>query len=227
MAGTFNSKTGYMTVNGLTADEINVGKFSVDSDWVASVVTPLLSTIELDSEIVDRIAQSAQEALSITVTDHDSDINWLQGKIVRHDSDFQNMSGKYASILASDLVQQTEITTAQNDILTLSKRVTDADSDIVSNDNDINALDTRLTAAENANATIEARTASLEATVGGATTGHEDRITSLEATIAALQATVAGMSINDLTDVDLTTTTPAIGDVLEWNGTDWVPVATS
>ena len=34
-------------------------------------------------------------------------------------------------------------------------------------------------------------------------------------------------SINDLTDVDTLSTSPAIGDVLEWNGTKWVPEAPS
>ena len=30
-------------------------------------------------------------------------------------------------------------------------------------------------------------------------------------------------SLNDLTDVDLTTTAPLVGEHLEWNGTDWIP----
>lgn len=34
-------------------------------------------------------------------------------------------------------------------------------------------------------------------------------------------------SIDDLTDVDTSTTAPLVGDILEWNGSQWVPVANS
>ena len=36
---------------------------------------------------------------------------------------------------------------------------------------------------------------------------------------------VAGFSIDSLSDVDTTTTTPIAGQVLKWNGTNWVPAA--
>lgn len=35
-------------------------------------------------------------------------------------------------------------------------------------------------------------------------------------------SSVAG--IDDLTDVDTTTSAPSTGDLLEWDGTNWVPV---
>jgi hypothetical protein len=38
---------------------------------------------------------------------------------------------------------------------------------------------------------------------------------------------VAGFSIDALTDVDTTTTAPISGQVLKWNGTNWVPAADS
>ncbi len=61
-------------------------------------------------------------------------------------------------------------------------------------------------------------------TINNNFTGH----THVEADITDLQAYLLNInaeSIDELSDVDTTTSTPVSGDVLQWNGTNWVPVA--
>lgn len=45
--------------------------------------------------------------------------------------------------------------------------------------------------------------------------------------IAANGALIAALTLDDLTDVDTTTTAPTTGDALVWNGTTWEPAAVS
>ena len=136
------------------------------------------------------------------------------------------MRVKYATIYASDVLQTTNIATNTTDITSLSARITTNDSDIGGIKTDVTAIYGRTTAAETAATALTTRTTALETAVGNVGGGgHEARITTLETDLAALQATIAALTLNDLTDVD--TTGLAVGDVLEWNGTDFVPVATS
>ena len=205
----------------------NHGYHNLDSEWVISLVTPLISD-DIDSDVIDQIAIAAQAQLTVNVNNLDSDVSYNQMRIIIHDSDIQNLKGKYSTILSNDSVQDANIATNTADILTLSNRISQNDSDITEIETDVTALYGRMTTNENTNTTLDARVSTLEATVGvTGTGGHDDRITTLEADLAALQATIAALTIGDLTDTDLTTTPPAVGDVLEWNGTDWVPVATS
>ena len=266
MAGTYNSKTGYISVTGVN---VNGGKIVVDgnvfdSDMIMGMISSSISEMNIDSDVVTRIAKAvdlnnyidsdtiktiaqavnlndsidsdiindiavaAQSQITVNITNLDSDVAYNQMRLVAHDSDIQNVKAKYAVILSNDSVQDANIATNTADILTLSARVTQKDSDITEIEGDVTAIYGRLTTIDNTNTTLDSRVDTLDATVGitGAG-GHDDRITTLETNLAALQATVAALTLNDLTDVDLTTTTPTVGDVLEWNGTDWVPVATS
>ena len=266
MAGTFNSKNGYLTVDGLLVDTIVVGdKFSVDSDWVVSLITPAIEAMNLDSEVVAKIAKAvdlndlidsdaiykiagqafadvnvdsdiieaiaiaAQAQIQINITNLDSDVGYHANKIAEHDSDIGDIRSFYAGILSSDSVQNANIATNTADILTLSTRNSQRDSDVEEIEADVTMIYGRMTAVENLNTTVEARTTSLETAVGntGAGGSHETRIAALETTIAALQAQIAALTLNDLTNVDLVSTAPVVGDVLEFNGTDFVPVATS
>jgi hypothetical protein len=46
--------------------------------------------------------------------------------------------------------------------------------------------------------------------------------------VAGIQSSdVSAISINSLSDVDTATTVPSVGQVLKWNGTNWVPAADS
>lgn len=49
----------------------------------------------------------------------------------------------------------------------------------------------------------------------------------VDVTIAASGGGGGATAIDDLTDVDTTTTTPTVGDTLQWDGSNWVPVAGS
>ena len=266
MAGTYNSKTGYLSVTGINVDggkivvdgnvfdsdmimgmisssisEMNIDSDVVtriaqavdlnnfiDSDAITTISQAVLANNNIDSDVIDAIAVAAQAQLTVNINNLDSDVSYNQARSVRLDSDIQNIKGKYSTILANDLVQNANIGTNTADVLTLSNRISQNDSDITEIEGDVSTLYGRMTAAENTNTALDTRVDTLDATVGitGAG-GHGDRITTLEADLAALQATVAALTLGDLTDTDLTTTPPAVGDVLEWNGTDWVPVATS
>lgn len=46
-------------------------------------------------------------------------------------------------------------------------------------------------------------------------------------TVTVGNASLAGVVIDDLTDVDTSTTAPTNGQVLEWNGSNWVPATPS
>lgn len=261
MAGTFNSKTGYLSVTGINVSDmivVNGNVFDsemiqrmitssiddmnldsevvrtiantvrlndlIDSDAIKTIASKVLADNNIDSEIINTIAVAAQSKLTVNITNLDSDVSYNQMRLVAHDSDIQNVKAKYAVIVANDAVQNTNITTNTADILSVSTRVTQNDSDIAEIETDVSAIYGRLTAAENTNTALDTRVDTLDATVGiTGSGGHEDRITTLETTIATLQATIAALTINDLTDVDTSGLTP--GQVLVWNGTDFVPGA--
>jgi hypothetical protein len=263
MAGTFNSKNGWLTLTGLYVDNIVVrNKFSVDSDWVTGLIMPAIEAMNLDSEVVSKIAKAvdlndlidsdaiytiANQAIKDSSTDSDamsliadaaaaivqgrldlvsSELDITKVFVANHDSDVAALAGKYATILSNDAVQTATIATNTADILTISTRVTENDSEIAEIEADVTAIYGRTTAAETATEVVEARATALEAVVGNVGGGgHEARLVALEAAVAALQAQIVTLTLNDLTDVD--TTGLAVGDVLEWNGTDFVPVATS
>jgi len=266
MAGTFNSKNGNLNISSLTVGNIVVGnKFSVDSDWVTGLITPAIKDMNIDSDVVARIARAvdlnnlidsdgikaiatvaaaelnvdsdiinnialaAQTQINANITNLDSDVGYTISKLAQHDSDVGEFRTKYAVLIASDAVQTANVATNTAAITTLSTRNTQRDSDVAEIETDVNAIYGRLTSVENTNTTVATRTTALETAVGNTGSGgsHETRIATLEASLAALQATVAALTLNSLTDVDLTTNAPAVGDVIEWNGTKWVPVATS
>ena len=266
MAGTYNQKTGYLSVTGVTVtggnividgnvfDSEMIGKMItssisnlnldsdkvaliarnvdlnnlIDSDAITTIAQAVFTDGTIDSETINAIAVAAQSQLSVNITNLDSDVAYNQARGIRLDSDIQNVKGKYSVILSNDAIQSANIATNTADVLTLSSRITQNDSDITEIKGDVTAIYGRVTAAENENTTLDTRVDTLDTTVGiTGSGGHADRITTLEANLAALQATVAALTLNSLTDVDLTTTPPTVGDVLEWNGTDWVPVATS
>lgn len=266
MAGTYNSKTGYLSVTGINVDggrivvdgnvfdsDMIVGMINssisdmnidsdvvtriaqavdlnnfIDSDAITTISQAVLANNNIDSDVIDAIAVAAQAQLTVNINNLDSDVSYNKARLVIHDSDIQNIKGKYSTILSNDSVQDANIATATADVLTLSSRIAQNDSDILEMEGDVTALYGRMTATENTNTTLVSRVDTLDATVGiTGTGGHDVRITTLEADLAALQATVAALTLGDLTDTDLTTTPPVVGDVLEWNGTDWVPVATS
>lgn len=231
MAGTYNSKTGYLTVNGVN---VNGGKLVIDgnvfdSEMIGGMISSSISDMNIDSDVVTRIAQIVDlnnyidsDAITTIAT-----AVAQTTKTVGVDSDIQDLRGKYSTILSNDSVQDADLTTAKADILTLSDRISNNDSDITEIEGDVTAVYGRVTTAETNATALTTRVGTLETTVGTTGTGHEGRITTLETNLAALQATVAALTLNDLTNVDLTTNAPTVGDVLEWNGTDWVPVATS
>jgi hypothetical protein len=231
MAGTFNSKTGYLSVTGINVDggKIVVDGNVFDSEMIGRMISSSISDMNIDSDVVTRIAQAVDLNNFIdsdTIQTIAQEVA-LNTKTAGYDSDIQELRTKYSTILANDSVQTAELTTAKADILTLSDRISGNDSDITEIKGDVTAVYGRVTTAETNATALTTRVGTLETTVGTTGTGHEGRITTLETTIAALQATIAALTLNDLTDVDLTTNTPTIGDVLEWNGTDWVPVTTS
>lgn len=264
MAGTFNSKNGYLTVDGLNVTNIVVGnKFSVDSEWVTGLINPAISAMNLDSDVVSRIARTvdlnnlidsdaiyaiatqaftdgnvdsdvinaiaiaAQSQLQVNVTNLDSDVGYLTASQARQDSDISDLRSFKLTIQTNDAVQDANITTNATAIANLTARNTERDSDITEIEGDVTAIYGRLTTVENTNTTVATRTTALETAVGntGAGGSHETRIDALETTIATLQATIAALTLNDLTDVN--TAGVATGDVLEWNGSAFVPVATS
>lgn len=272
MAGTYNSKTGYLDISGLTVEDgITVaGKYNLDSDWVIGLATTVAERVtvdmNVDSDVINKLARSAVSNLNldsdivevissrvakdmnidsevvakisatvqseqsrVALLNVDSDIEFLLQHYFAFDSDQQNQSSQIATLLASDAVQTANINTAVADVLTLSERITINGTNIATNATDIatNAADIAalnvVAGTDHAN-----RITSLEVNVGNVGGGgHEQRITDLETTIAALQAQIAALTLNDLTNVDLTSTAPVAGDVLEFNGTDFVPVATS
>lgn len=52
---------------------------------------------------------------------------------------------------------------------------------------------------------------------------YEDGILYYKDTSNTVKSFLSELSINDLSDVDTNTTSPNTGDVLKWNGTNWVP----
>ncbi len=59
-------------------------------------------------------------------------------------------------------------------------------------------------------------------------TQHQAALSIMESQISDLQAYLLNInseSINELSDVDTSTVTPTTGDILQWNNTHWVPVA--
>lgn len=247
MAGTYNNTTGYLDVNGVYAGELVVGgKFKVDSDWVSGIAKTVHLNDALDSDTVKAISNVT--SLTNSVADNDSEIASVKAQLVlvngsttTTSNDLVAVNARLSAVENSDTTQSADIATQTTDIADLKSHVglgvtlTTTAADLAAA---VNELDAEIGAATLSTAAT---------TVKGAINEHEGDLgdvssltttaTNLAAAINELNTAVASMqtsindlisrvgggstafSLDDLTDVDVSTA--VTGQQLTYNGTGW------
>lgn len=176
MAGTFNNTTGYIDVNGVYTGEIVVnGKYSIDSDWVLSLIGPeIASQIHLDSDQVQAIANTVR-LNDLIDSDHISTIAaaTLASTVTQVATNTTNIAANTTAIVNND-----------SDILALGARITTNATNIATNVAAIAAHELRIDQHDSDIAAL--------ALTPGNITAVEFRVTSLENNDTAQDASITG-----------------------------------
>lgn len=139
--------------------------------------------------------------------------------------DIQTNAGNIATNAGIISTAQSDISNNANSISTNASDITNNQNSISTNTTDIGQLQTDLTAETGARQTADSNLQSeidaAELLISGNTSDITTNASGISSNAAAISAHVT--SIDNHNDVDTSSTLPEIGQVLFWNGAEWIP----